>query len=195
MQLTQGQVRALAALGAVVLVIVVVVLASSGDDDGARPDPRLLGGGSGDLSGGNARRADVGDVITLRSGQRGSRIHVRLVGVVDPVQGGHADVPARRGDHYVGLRLRLSNGGRVPYIDSPSNSSTLMTSGGPDARAVFLEGGPCRGDFPARVRLAPGGKAEGCVPYELAAGSRPQALRFTLEAGYGPATGEWRLAG
>lgn len=179
----------LAAVGVVVLGV--GLLAGSGGFDDTEQPVQLLGGGPKELEGGPARTAALGELRTLRSRQKGSRMHVRVVDIEDPLQGGARDL-APRGTRYVGVRVRLSNAGRVPYNDSLSNSTTLETTG-PPAEAAFLGDGPCPDDFGAQASIPAGKRAEGCLAYAVREGERPTALRYTLEAGFGPATGAWRL--
>ena len=84
-----------------------------------------------------AKKARVGDVITLEGQEDGSKVAVRLLKVIDPASGGEFD-EAGSGKRYVGVRLRLSNQGTTTYDDSPSNGATLIVSGDEQAESTLL---------------------------------------------------------
>ena len=133
----------------------------------------------------------IGDSITLK-GLSGERIRVKVIRVVDPATGGEFDEP-KAAHRYVGVYVQLKNVGRKAYRDSPSNSGTLVTTGDKEAASALIAEGECSGEFGGSVRLSPGSKRRGCLPFEVRDGRDPQEFQFALNSGFADDFGEWRL--
>jgi len=141
-----------------------------------------------------AKSSSVGDVITLKGREDGSKVAVRLVKIIDPVSAGEFDQQTS-GSRYIGVQVRLSNQGTTTYNDSPSNSATLIVSGDEQAESASLSisGGECGGKFASSAKISPGTKQTGCLPFEAKRSKKPRRFQFTLNSGLGPETGEWTI--
>jgi Domain of unknown function (DUF4352) len=135
--------------------------------------------------------AGVGDSITL-NGEEGLRMKVTLVRVIDPVPVGEFDEP-QAGNRFVGVVIRLENVSSVAYDDSPSNGATLIHGADEQADATIVTGGVCASGFASQAKIAPAGRRQGCIPFELPSASKLKTFQFTLLSGFGPDTGEWSL--
>jgi hypothetical protein len=139
------------------------------------------------------QQAKVGSSLTL-SESGGDSLAVTVDQVMDPLSVGSFD-QATAGHRYVGVQITLKNVGSVPYSDSPSNGSTLLSNTNEQAQGTIVSGGPCGNDFQSSVKIAPGGSEQGCIPFELADGQSPETFQFTLDSGFANQTGQWSLAG
>lgn len=148
--------------------------------------------GKSSKSGDKPKKAAVGDVITLEGNEDGSKIAVRLLKIVDPVSGGEFD-QASKGKRYIGVRVRLSNQGSTTYSDSPSNGASLIMSGDEQADSTLIAGGECSSQFSSSAKISPGTKQSGCLAFEAPKAKKPRRFQFTLDSGFGPATGEWTI--
>jgi len=135
--------------------------------------------------------AGIGDSITL-NGEEGLKIKVTLVKVLDPVPAGEFDQP-EAGNRFLGVVIRLENVSSVAYDDSPSNGSTLIHGADEQADATIVTEGVCASGFATQAKIAPAGRRQGCIPFEIPRASKLKAFQFTLLSGFGPDTGEWSL--
>jgi Domain of unknown function (DUF4352) len=139
-----------------------------------------------------AKSARVGDVITLNGQEDGSKVAIRLLKIIDPVTSSEFD-QAPAGHRYIGVQVRLSNQGTTTYSDSPSNGATLIMSGDEQAESTLLAEGSCSGQFSSSAKISPGTRQTGCIAFEAAKSKKPKRFQFTLDSGFGPATGEWTI--
>ena len=136
--------------------------------------------------------AHVGDAMTLEGNDDGAQVKVRVLKVIDPLQGGAYDEPTA-GARYVGIELAFVNTGSATYSDSPSNGAKIITGRDAQADPTLLTGGPCGDSFSSDVTIAPGGKRRGCIPFEVKGAQTLKTFQFALDSGFGPQTGEWAL--
>lgn len=148
---------------------------------------------SGSESGGKQQKqkvAKVGDSITVKGSD--TSMKVTVVKVIDPVPAGEFDSPDA-GKRYVGIQIRLRNVGDGPYDDSPSNGAELLMGNDTQAGFALITEGDCSSDFGSSAKIGPGNTQVGCLPFEAKNGLRPKTFQFTLDSGFGPQAGEWRL--
>ena len=127
--------------------------------------------------------------VILR-GQTGERISVKPLRVLDPVEVGEFNEPAE-GMRYVGVEVRLRNLRRRAYQDSPGNGSKLVTAARRSIRSEILVDSNCNTDGSLTV---PRGQSRiTCVAFEVPIGTTPRFFEFTLNSGFGPDTGQWRM--
>ena len=89
--------------------------------------------------------------------------------------------------------MRIRNVGDNSYADSPSNGATLILGDDSQAQGTILLDGPCAGGFASDAKITPGSQQQGCIPFEAPAGAEVKTFQFTLDSGFGPQSGEWRL--
>jgi hypothetical protein len=139
-----------------------------------------------------APKAHIGDFITLRGGEKGEKIKVKVNRVIDPLAGGEFDQPSA-GKRYVGVEITLKNVGTTTYSDSPSNGAQLIGTNDRQFDSTLLSGGPCGDEFSASAKIAPGDRRVGCIPFEVGKHAKLKKFQFTLSSGFGPDNGEWLL--
>ncbi len=138
-----------------------------------------------------AKRAGIGDALTLKG--QDSLVQVRVVRVGDPIRGGQYDSPSS-GSHFVGVFVSIKNVGTGTYSDAPTNSAKLITNTDEQANsAPTITEGDCGGSFSTDIKLAPGELQQGCLPFEVKDGQTPKTFQFTPDSGFGQDNGEWRL--
>lgn len=185
----------------IVLVIVgiIVIAAAAGgsgspstkntaDQNGDNGPGASSGSGGGGSSG--AKKASVGDSITLDGST--NKMQVTVLKVLDPAPAGQYDQPTS-GHRYVGVQVALRNVGSDTYSDAPGNGAKIITTSDEQADTALLEGGPCSSGFSSDVKISPGSRLQGCIPFEVPKGAKPKTFQFSLDSGFGPQSGEWHL--
>jgi hypothetical protein len=148
-------------------------------------DPNGGGGG------GHPKRARLGDSITLEGND--SKIKVTVLGVTDPLSVGSFDEPSQRNSRFLGVEIELRNVGSTTYSDSPSNGAKIVTDTHEQADPTIVSEGDCSGGFAYDAIVSPGSILKGCIPFEVKNGQLPKTFQFSLDSGFGPQSGEWRL--
>jgi Domain of unknown function (DUF4352) len=156
--------------------------------DNAKPGDSSAKDGSTKSKPKKPKIAGIGDSITV-DGTDGE-MKVKLNSVIDPLPVGEFDT-ASAGMRFVGVRITLTNTGDTAYDDSPSNGMAIVTTRDEQADTTITTGGTCR--LQAAIKIAPGAKRRICVPFEVPSKQKLKTLQFTLDSGFGPQTGEWRL--
>jgi hypothetical protein len=136
------------------------------------------------------RAPRVGDSIDLSGSD--SEIKVKVVRVIDPLSGGEFDTPDN-GKRYVGIEIQMTNMGDSVYSDSPSNGAVLLYGDDRQAESTIIAGGPCAGGFSTSVKLRPGARRRGCIPFEMSTTRKPKGFQFALDSGFSDDLGEWKL--
>jgi len=140
--------------------------------------------------GANSLDATIGGSITLRGNDDGALMQVTALGVRDPASSSNSYIHPDPGNRYVAVRVRLRNVGTAAYSDSPSNGANLVDRDDQEFSAsVFDAVEPSLGT----LRIRPGDQRVGWITFEVSATSRPRLFQLTLDSGFGPETGEWRL--
>lgn len=122
-----------------------------------------------------------------------SRELVTIAGVVRP----RLPLPRQGRYRYAAVELTIRNVGSAFYVDSPGKELSLVssTTGGHTGRVtrppVRLRG--CRRDVSKPVRVAPGGRLDGCVFFLLPPSQRVSAVQYQTQGGYGPNIATWAL--
>jgi len=132
------------------------------------------------------RAAGYGRPLVLRGAKPGVRLQVTALGIVDPAPGSEFFQP-NAANRFVAIRVALVNVGTAPYLDTTSNGAKVA-SGGRLRRASILDAAEPGLNRP---RLRPGGRTIGTLSFEVPKAARVNALRLTLDSGFGPETGVW----
>jgi hypothetical protein len=146
------------------------------------------GGGSGESG---EQAAVLGDPITLEGFD--TTMEVTATKLTDPAPVGSYDTPLSKNARFVGVDFILKNVGDKAYSDSPSNGAVLITKDGRQADSTIVTGGPCASGFESQATIAPGSTRRGCIPFEVPANAKVKTVQFTLDSGFGPEAGEWKV--
>jgi hypothetical protein len=137
--------------------------------------------------------ARVGGTLTLSGTEHGVDMAITPLRVVDPAPPADPYLGPGDGNRFVGVELELANVGTSVYRDFPANGARLIDSRSRQYDPAFMEikVGPTL----AQTTIAKGDKRVGFVTFEVPRGTRLAKLQLTLDSGFGPETGEWRLGG
>jgi hypothetical protein len=145
--------------------------------------------------GGGSKLAEVpvGSAVTLTGINTSEKLAVTAVTVFShPQPAGDLDA-VDQGDRLYAVKLRLDNTGSTPYSDAPGLGATVVDSAGKSYKASFDDVAGCT-SFPAGVNIAAGQSSQGCIVLEVPASARITLVQFTLDAGLGPQTGQWKVS-
>ncbi|WP_306191300.1 DUF4352 domain-containing protein [Streptomyces sp. MK5] len=136
--------------------------------------------------------AKVGDTLTLKGQDEGSRLDVTLVKVADPAKPADDFTEPESGKRFVGVQFKLVNTGKAAYSDSPSNGAQVADTEGQqfDATIADITAGP---SMSSDLRLKPGAKGLGWIVFEVPKGAKVSTVQFTMDSGFADQTGEWKL--
>ncbi|MEU7057725.1 DUF4352 domain-containing protein [Streptomyces sp. NPDC046197] len=136
--------------------------------------------------------AKIGDTLSLKGMDDGSKLDVTVVKVVDPAKSADEFTVPADGKRFVGLQFRLVNTGTKAYGDSPANGVQIADEQGQQFDTTFADitaGQSMSSD----VRLKPGAKALGWIVFEVPKGVKPATAQFAMDSGFADQTGEWKL--
>ena len=135
------------------------------------------------------RAAGYGRPLVLQSAKRGLRLRVTPLSAIDPAPGSQSFQPQRE-NRFVSVRVELVNVGPVRYADTTSNGARIVDGRGRTLRATIVDAAELG---LGRPRLRPGQRKTGTLTFELPKGVPVRAFRLTLDSGFGPETGVWKL--
>ena len=139
------------------------------------------------------KQAGVGDTITLKGSDDGSRLDVTVVKVADPAKSSDEYTSPDSGKRWIGVQFRLVNTGTTAYGDSPANGAQIYDKDGQQFGTVFADitAGP---SMSSDVKLKPGAKALGWIVFEVPKAVKADIVQFAMDSGFADQTGEWTLS-
>jgi hypothetical protein len=139
-----------------------------------------------------AKTATVGDTITLKGSDKGSKLDVTVTKIADPAKAGNEFTTPGAGKRFVGVQFQLVNTGTTAYRDSPSNGTGIGDTQGQQFQATIADitAGP---SMSSDLHLKPGARALGWIVYEVPKASKAATVQFTMDSGFADQTGEWKL--
>lgn len=175
--------RAIAVLALVVLAGCGSAASTSDTTSPSAPGPASAG----------RSRLHIGEGATLRGTAPGEQLRVTLVHYAPSLSGSTNDHP-EFDYQFVAAQVELSNVGSRTYAGAPDNDVTIVSTESQTSKKALLTEGSCADSFAAKLTLAPGQSAEGCVPAQILVVSTSAVLRF---APYGTtnasSSAEWSL--
>ncbi|MDW4900649.1 DUF4352 domain-containing protein [Streptomyces californicus] len=137
--------------------------------------------------------AKVGDTITLKGQEDGSKVDATLKKVVDPAQPKDEFFAPEDGNRWIAAQFELTNTGTKPYADSPSNGAGVADADGQRFSATFADtkAGP---SMTSSAKVPPGEKVLGWITFEVPKGSKIVTVQFGLDSGFAEQTGQWKLS-
>jgi hypothetical protein len=163
----------------------VFALLGAGADGCSTETKTTADGGTG---GGAAR---LGDPITLEGAD--TKMVVTASNIADPADVGPYDESLEEGSRFVAVDFQLKNVGETTYDDSPSNGAVLITRDGRQAQSSLVSGGACGDGFYASATISAGANRRGCIVFEVPGDAKVGTVQFTLDSGFGPQAGEWKV--
>jgi hypothetical protein len=136
--------------------------------------------------------APVGSAVVLTGINQAEKMAVTAVAVFSHPRGASDLDTAGQGDRLYAVQFRLHDTGSTAYSDAPSLGAAVVDAAGKSYQATFADVAGCT-SFPASVNIAAGQSSLGCVVFEVPENARITSVQFTLDAGLGPQTGQWRI--
>jgi len=161
-----------------------------GDSSASHPTAASSNESQSQATVGGTKRAHVGGSVTLNGNRDGLTMDVKVVKVVDPAKPRNSIFGPKKGDHFVAIRIELTNSGTKTY--SPSSTDAVLVI---DYRLRRLDAdvtdpvGPGLGT----QKIAPGERRVGYISFEVPDGRKLIVFQFRLDSGFGPDTGQWSL--
>lgn len=185
----------LAGLGGLVIVIIAISVAMSGGHSvqttGSTPATSPSGGST--PSSAASRTAGIGSAITLSGNDSGEQMAVMVTKVISSAQPSDEFSSAPVGDRLYAVQFRLRDTGSAAYSDSPSNGAAVVDSAGQSYQASITDTTSDCQVFPASENIAPGSSGLGCIVFEVPESAKITEVQFTLDSGFGPQTGQWKV--
>jgi hypothetical protein len=135
----------------------------------------------------------VGSAVTLTGINSAEKLAVTAVTVFSHPRPASDLDAVDQGDRLYAVQFRLHNTGGTAYSDAPELGATALDAGGRSYKASFDNVAGCT-SFPAGVNIAAGQSSLGCIVLEVPANARITLVQFTLDAGLGPQTGQWKVS-
>ncbi|MER5863839.1 DUF4352 domain-containing protein [Kitasatospora sp. NPDC002040] len=135
--------------------------------------------------------AKIGDTIALKGALPESTADVTAVKLVDNAEGADEFNKPADGKRFVAVQFRIKATGKG-YNDSPSNSAKLIDAQG-QAFNTSLSDTKAGQSFAAGTTIATGESGLGFLTFEVPADAKLDKVQFTLDSGFAPQTGQWKL--
>ena len=134
----------------------------------------------------------VGSAVVLTGIDQTEKMAVTAVTVFSHPRGASYLDTADQGDRLYAVQFRLHDTGSTTYSDAPTLGAAVVDTAGKSYKSTFADVAGCA-SFPASVNIAAGQSSLGCIVFEVPENARITSVRFTLDAGLGPQTGQWRI--
>ena len=134
--------------------------------------------------GANAPKA-LGQSVDL--GGNSLKASVTAVRIINPAQSANQYSTPNTGDVYVGIEFKIVNTGGPTFQPSPNSDATLIDTASHSYSSSYAELVGCP-SFASSLALTSGDTAEGCVTFQIPAGTALAKVQFTSQAG---GTAEW----
>jgi len=187
----------IAAFGLLVVIGVIAGIAGSanhtvtsgtaGPAEQASSSPSATASASSPTSSSPAR---VGSTITLTGNDPGEKMDVTVTKVISHAQPADQFSSPDPGKRFYAVQFRLANTGSAAYSDSPSNGAAVVDVDGQSYQSTLYDVAGCQ-SFPGTENIAAGDTGLGCVVFQVPDGAKITKVQFTLNSGFGPATGQW----
>ena len=138
--------------------------------------------------------AQVGSTITLTGNDPGAKMDVTVTEIVGHAQPADEFSSPDAGKRFYAVQFRLANTGSAAYSDSPSNGAAVVDADGQSYESTLYDVAGCQ-SFPGTENIAAGDKGLGCIVFQVPARAKITKVQFTLDSGFGLATGQWDVHG
>lgn len=144
------------------------------------------GGGSSSSS-----AAKIGDALTVKG--MDTTVSVTATKFVPVARSTDQFMKPGKGKRYVAVQFQITNKGSKAYDDSPSNGAKVIDGQGQQYDASMMDPETAAGpNFPASVKIVPGGKALGFIVFEVPMKAKITQVQFAMDSGFSDA-GQWNV--
>ncbi|MFB7647145.1 DUF4352 domain-containing protein [Streptomyces sp. NPDC056084] len=139
-----------------------------------------------------AKKASVGDTITVKGNEDGEKLDVTVTKWADPAKSSEPAFAPEAGKRWVAAQVQLVNRGTAVYSDSPTNGMQVADAQGQRFGTTFADvtAGP---SMAASLKVAPGDKALGWVVFEVPKDSKISTIQFAMNSGFADQTAQWAI--
>lgn len=137
--------------------------------------------------------ATVGDTITLKGNEDGEKVDAVLKKWNDNAKPADEFFSPEEGNRWVAAQFELTNTGKAPYADSPSNGAQVADADGQRFGPSFADvtDGP---SMTSDATIPPGEKVLGYIVFEVPKASKIVSVQFALNSGFADQTGQWTVS-
>lgn len=136
--------------------------------------------------------ARIGSTITLAGNDDGEKMAITVTRIISHGKPANQYLTPDKGKRFYAVQFRLADTGTAAYSDSPSNGAAVVDSAGQSYQGSIYDVTQCQ-SFPGTVNIAAGQSGLGCVVFQVPAHAKITKVQFTLDSGFGPATGQWAV--
>ncbi|MFK0182318.1 DUF4352 domain-containing protein [Streptomyces xanthochromogenes] len=139
-----------------------------------------------------AKKAAIGDTITVTGNETGEKLDVTVTKWADPAKSSEEVFAPEAGKRWVAAQLQLVNTGSAVYSDSPSNGMQVADEQGQrfGTMAADVTAGP---SMAASLKVPPGDKALGWIVFEVPKDSKITTIQFAMNSGFADQTAQWAI--
>jgi hypothetical protein len=142
--------------------------------------------------GSDAETAKVGQPITIKGNEDGSKLQV-TVKKIQNARPTDQFSTVDKGKRLVAVRFRLVNTGTAPYDDAPSNGAKVVDKSGQQYESdIFFDNISAGEMLPSSVKLAPKNKALGYITFQVPKRAKITQVQFSMDSGFG-GTAQWNV--
>ncbi|WP_310964552.1 DUF4352 domain-containing protein [Nocardioides terrisoli] len=142
--------------------------------------------------GGKAASARVGQPVTVKGNDDGSKLQVTAKRVTN-TSSSDQFVKPDKGKRLVAVQFVLKNTGTAAYDDAPSNGAKVVDKAGQQYEAdAFFDQVAAGQQLPTSVKLAPGNRALGYLVFQVPVRARIAQVQFSMDSGFGQ-TAQWNV--
>jgi hypothetical protein len=113
------------------------------------------------------------------SDSSGTQLDITLTKVIDPASGANSYSNPAKGNHFVGVKLRIHNTATTTYQNNANNETTIALSDGKTLHANYNPIAGCGNFDNGQIKLKVGAASTGCVTFQVPKGQK------VIKVGYG----------
>ena len=185
-----GAPKAIRMIGAALVVIIGLTGCTTGSSVNTKADKS---GHSAKNGGGNnsSSAAKIGDAVTVKGMDTTASVTAtKFIGVARSTDQFMKPGKCKR---YVAVQFQINNTGSKAYDDAPSNGAKVIDGQGQQYDASMMDPATTAGqNFPATVKIIPGGKALGFVVFEVPIKAKITQVQFAMDSGFSDAA-QWNV--
>ena len=102
----------------------------------------------------------------------GTRLDVTLSKLIDPASGANSYSNPAKGDHFVGVKLRIHNTATSTYQNNANNETTITLASGKTLHADYNPVAGCGNFDNGQITLKSGASSTGCVTFQVPKGQK-----------------------
>jgi hypothetical protein len=108
----------------------------------------------------------------LVSDSSGTQLDVTLKKVIDPASGANSYSKPAKGNHFVGVKLRIHNTATATYQNNANNETTITLANGKKLHADYNPITGCGNFDNGQITLKAGAASTGCVTFQVPKGQK-----------------------